>query len=55
MTTAILPLMLLGAVLGLDTVSFPQAMFSRPLVSATLGGAMVGSPLGGLMIAPRVV
>jgi mannose/fructose/N-acetylgalactosamine-specific phosphotransferase system component IIC len=48
--TALLPLTLLGALVGLDTVSFPQAMLSRPLVAATLGGALLGSPFGGLMI-----
>jgi PTS system mannose-specific IIC component len=31
-------------------VSFPQAMLSRPLVAATLGGALVGSPLSGLFV-----
>jgi PTS system mannose-specific IIC component len=50
MMSALLPLALLGAVLGLDTVSFPQAMLSRPLVAATLGGALIGSPLSGLLI-----
>jgi PTS system mannose-specific IIC component len=50
MIDALLPLGLLGALLGLDTVSFPQAMLSRPLVAATLGGAMAGSPLDGLII-----
>jgi mannose/fructose/N-acetylgalactosamine-specific phosphotransferase system component IIC len=50
MISALLPLMLLGAVLGLDTVSFPQAMLARPLVAATLGGALLGSPVGGLFI-----
>lgn len=50
MTTSLLPITLLGAVLGLDTVSFPQAMVSRPLVAATLGGALAGSPMGGLMV-----
>lgn len=50
MTDALLPLGLLGAVLGLDTVSFPQAMLSRPLVAATLGGALAGSPVSGLLI-----
>ena len=50
MIDAFLPLGLLGAVLGLDTVSFPQAMLSRPLVAATLGGAMAGSALDGLII-----
>lgn len=50
MIAAILPLSLLGALVGLDTVSFPQAMLSRPLVAATFGGAMVGSPLSGLLV-----
>ena len=49
MTGALLPVTLLGAVLGLDTVSFPQAMLSRPLVAATLGGTLIGSPLSGLL------
>jgi mannose/fructose/N-acetylgalactosamine-specific phosphotransferase system component IIC len=46
----LLPLALLGGVLGLDVVSFPQAMISRPIVAATLGGVFVGDPLGGLLI-----
>lgn len=50
MMDALVPLTLLGAVVGLDTVSFPQAMLSRPLVAATLGGAMAGSPFGGLLV-----
>jgi PTS system mannose-specific IIC component len=41
---------LLGAVLGLDMVSFPQAMVSRPLVAATLAGALVGRAGDGLLI-----
>ena len=45
----ILPFALLGAVLGLDVVSFPQAMVSRPLVAATIGGAFAGSPEAGLL------
>jgi mannose/fructose/N-acetylgalactosamine-specific phosphotransferase system component IIC len=45
-----LPLGLLGALLGLDVVSFPQAMISRPLVASTLAGALVGQPLMGLLI-----
>lgn len=50
MTAAtLLPLALLGAVAGLDVVSFPQAMLSRPLVSATLGGAFCGRPGAGLL------
>ena len=40
----LLPLALLGGMLGLDVVSFPQAMISRPLVAATLAGALVGDP-----------
>lgn len=47
---ALLPIALLGGLAGLDTVSFPQAMFSRPLVAATLGGALVGAPAQGLLV-----
>lgn len=50
MTSALLPITLLGAVLGLDTVSFPQAMLSRPLVAATLGGTLIGDPTSGLLM-----
>ena len=50
MIEAVFPLAILGAVLGLDTVSFPQAMLARPLVAATLGGAIAGSPTDGLLI-----
>ncbi len=46
----ILPFALLGAVLGLDVVSFPQAMISRPLVAATLAGALIGQGSSGLLI-----
>jgi mannose/fructose/N-acetylgalactosamine-specific phosphotransferase system component IIC len=46
----LLPLVLLGAVLGLDVVSFPQAQVSRPIVAATVAGAFAGSPLAGLML-----
>ena len=44
------PLAVLGAVLGLDVVSFPQAMISRPIVAATLAGALLGQPLRGLVV-----
>jgi PTS system mannose-specific IIC component len=47
---ALLPIALLGGVLGLDVVSFPQAMISRPLVAATLAGVLVGQPASGLLI-----
>ncbi|MFL5469736.1 MAG: PTS sugar transporter subunit IIC [Gemmatimonadaceae bacterium] len=46
----ILPIALLGGLLGLDVVSFPQAMISRPLVAATLAGAFIGNPPAGLLI-----
>lgn len=46
----ILPIALLGAVCGLDFVSFPQAMISRPIVGATAGGAIIGSAPEGLLI-----
>ncbi|MEO7997167.1 MAG: PTS sugar transporter subunit IIC [Gemmatimonadaceae bacterium] len=45
----LIPLSLLGGVLGLDVVSFPQAMISRPIVASTLGGAFAGDPVAGLV------
>ena len=45
-----LPIAMLGALLGLDVVSFPQAMISRPIVAATLAGAFIGHPEAGLLI-----
>jgi mannose/fructose/N-acetylgalactosamine-specific phosphotransferase system component IIC len=45
-----LPIALLGALLGLDVVSFPQGMISRPVVAATLAGAFIGHPPAGLLI-----
>ena len=42
------PIALLGALLGLDVVTFPQAMISRPIVAATLAGAFIGNPVAGL-------
>ncbi|MEO8946133.1 MAG: PTS sugar transporter subunit IIC, partial [Gemmatimonadaceae bacterium] len=50
MLVGLVPVSLLGALTGLDMVSFPQIMVSRPLVSATLGGAIVGRPAAGLLI-----
>lgn len=50
MSLDLLPIVLLGAIAGLDTVSFPQMMLSRPLVAATAGGALLGSPLEGLLV-----
>ena len=46
----LLPLSLLGGVVGLDVVCFPQMMFSRPLVAATLAGAFVGDAERGLLV-----
>lgn len=46
----LLPLAVLGAVLGLDVVSFPQAMLSRPIVAATAAGTLLGHPGRGLVI-----
>jgi mannose/fructose/N-acetylgalactosamine-specific phosphotransferase system component IIC len=43
-------LLVVGAVVGLDLVSVPQAMLSRPLVAGFLGGAVAGRPLPGLAI-----
>ncbi|MGV3710076.1 MAG: PTS sugar transporter subunit IIC [Gemmatimonas sp.] len=45
----LVPLSLLGGVLGLDVVSFPQAMISRPIVAATLGGAFAGDAMAGVI------
>ncbi len=42
-------IVLVGAIVGFDTVSFPQAMFARPIVAATLGGALAGSAMLGLL------
>jgi len=46
----LIPLALLGGLLGLDVVSFPQAMISRPLVASTLAGALIGQASAGLML-----
>jgi mannose/fructose/N-acetylgalactosamine-specific phosphotransferase system component IIC len=46
----LLPLALLGALLGLDVVSFPQAMISRPLVAATAAATLLGEPGRGLLV-----
>lgn len=44
-----IPFALLGALAGLDVVSFPQAMISRPIAAATLAGALAGRPVHGLV------
>ncbi|HMS03809.1 MAG TPA: PTS sugar transporter subunit IIC, partial [Gemmatimonadaceae bacterium] len=50
LTLDLLPVLMLGAILGLDVVSFPQAMISRPIVAATLAGAFAGAPAAGLVV-----
>jgi PTS system mannose-specific IIC component len=47
---ALIPIALLGGILGLDVVSFPQAMISRPLVASTLAGALIGQSASGLLL-----
>ena len=39
-----------GVVVGVDLVSFPQAMLGRPLVAATVAGLLLGSVETGLLI-----
>ena len=46
----LLPLSMLGGLLGLDVVCFPQMMISRPLVGATVAGAFVGDTTTGLLV-----
>lgn len=41
---------LFGAVIGLDEVSWPQAMWSRPIVAGTLGGVLYGAPATGCLV-----
>jgi len=50
MIVELIPLALLGGVLGLDVVSFPQAMISRPIVAATLAGGLLGQAPSGMLI-----
>lgn len=46
----LLGLLALGGIAAVDGTTFGQFMISRPLVSATLGGWMVGAPAQGAMI-----
>ena len=46
----LLPIALLGGLLGLDVVSFPQAMITRPLVAATIAGWLIGDSATGLLV-----
>ena len=46
----VLPLLFWGTLVGLDLVSVPQAMISRPLVAGTVAGALAGDTEAGLRI-----
>jgi PTS system mannose-specific IIC component len=46
----VLPIALLGAFLGMDVVTFPQAMISRPIVASTVAGAFIGNAPAGLIM-----
>jgi mannose/fructose/N-acetylgalactosamine-specific phosphotransferase system component IIC len=46
----VIPLLLWGTLVGLDLVSVPQAMISRPVVAGTVAGALAGEPEAGLRI-----
>ncbi|MEO8194567.1 MAG: PTS sugar transporter subunit IIC [Gemmatimonadales bacterium] len=46
----LIPIALLGAVLGMDVVTFPQAMISRPIVASTIAGAFIGNAPAGLVM-----
>jgi PTS system mannose-specific IIC component len=46
--SALLPLLAWGVIVGLDLVSFPQGLLSRPLVAATVAGWLSGSAEAGM-------
>jgi len=50
MIVDLLPIAMLGAFLGMDVVTFPQAMISRPIVAATVAGAFIGNAPAGLVM-----
>ena len=39
-----------AALVGVDSVSWLQAMISRPIVAGTLGGALMGEPAAGFLV-----
>lgn len=41
---------LAGGLVGMDAVSGPQIMISRPIVSGTVGGALFGDPAAGFLV-----
>ena len=42
-------LLLWGSVVALDLITVPQGLLSRPLVAATVAGAMAGDVVAGMM------
>ena len=49
-TTNWIILVVLGSFLALDAVSWPQVMISRPLISGTLGGWLLGDASAGFLV-----
>lgn len=49
-TTNWVILVVLGGFLALDAVSWPQVMVSRPLISGTLGGWLLGDASAGFLV-----
>jgi PTS system mannose-specific IIC component len=43
-------LALWGTVVGMDLVTFPQGLLSRPLVAAAIAGLIAGDPPGGVVL-----
>lgn len=48
--TTWLALVALGGLFAVDAVSWPQVMVSRPLVSGTVGGWVLGDPAAGFLV-----
>lgn len=46
----VIPLLLWGTLVGLDLVSVPQAMISRPIVAGTVAGALAGDLEAGVRL-----
>jgi mannose/fructose/N-acetylgalactosamine-specific phosphotransferase system component IIC len=46
----VIPLLLWGTLVGLDLVSVPQGMISRPVVAGTVAGALAGDVEAGLRV-----
>lgn len=47
---AIVTLLVWGTIVGVDLVSFPQAMLNRPIVAASVAGLLVGDLEAGLRV-----